>query len=182
MFYSDFRVTSDGKWYEKVFNSHVYQRFDSKSGGTRTQLPVVSKICSMSGCSACFTLAIIFLWDSDTPLDRPVVPLEYGINTTSVLRLVDGFRSDVSVDASIISPKSHVPSLFDPSRLTHTTNIGFCPGPSINFWAAITLGKSWGIVTTPAALLSFNWWAISTVTFRKRVNWPTRSSFNKWIF
>lgn len=101
-------------------------------------------------------LANKFLCDRDTPLDSPVVPLEYGIKTMSLLDLLLDLSMEVSTDGSIISLKSHVPFGLEPSRLTHTINFRLRLGSSTSFWASITLGKSPGIVTMPMAPESFN--------------------------
>lgn len=125
-------------------------------------LPVVSNMCDISGWSTWVILAIMFLCDRQTPLDRPVVPLEYGKSTRSLLD-AERFKIDTSMDGSSISLKSHVPSGFGPPRLIDTTNIGFFPGSLANsFWASITFGKSSGVVTTPEAPEFLSWWAIST--------------------
>lgn len=135
-----------------------------------SRLPVVSRMWLISGWSVWVMLATMFLCDRDTPLDRPVVPLEYGINATSPLLRADRDPvSDVSTDGSIISPKSHVPSGREPSKLTDTTNSGCLPGPATDRCASVTLDSSPATVTTPTAPESLNWWAISTKKSKQKL-------------
>ncbi|KAE9545536.1 hypothetical protein AGLY_001079, partial [Aphis glycines] len=108
------------------------------------------KRCFISGWLVCSMLAKRFRCDSDTPLDRPVVPLEYGMNATSLFDLLF-FRIEVSTIGSSISLKSHAPSGLEPLPLTDIMYSGFTPGPFISCWASKTLGNNSGIVTTPCA-------------------------------
>lgn len=128
---------------------------------TQFIIPVVSEKWLTPGWFVCVMLATKFRCDSDTPLDRPVVPLEYGMNATSLFdRLF--FKTEVSTIGSSISSKSQAPLCFGPLPFTDMTYSGLTPGPSISFCASKTLGNNSGIVTTPTAPESLNWWAIST--------------------
>jgi len=127
-----------------------------------------------SGWFVWLMLATMFRCDNDTPLDRPVVPLEYGMNATSTFdRLF--FRIEVSTIGSSISSKSHAPLGLWPLPFTDMMYKGFTPGPSISFCASRTLGNNSGIVTTPTAPESLNWWASSTekkiVTYCYSTQW-----------
>lgn len=131
-------------------------------------IPVVSWTCLISGWPVWEMLANMFLCDRATPLDSPVVPLEYGIKTMSSVDQLQDFSMEVSTDGSIISLKSHVPFGLEPSRLTHTINFRLRTASLTSFWALITFGKRSGIVTMPMAPESFNWWAISSEIPRKK--------------
>ncbi|KAF0772029.1 hypothetical protein FWK35_00003394 [Aphis craccivora] len=118
------------------------------------QLKVVK--CFISGWLVCSMLAKRFRCDSDTPLDKPVVPLEYGMNATSAFDLLF-FKIEVSTIGSSISSKSQAPSGLGPLPLTDIIYSGFTPGPAISCWASKTLGNNAGIVTTPCAPESLSW-------------------------